>query len=104
MELLTYICVILLGIVMLIGAFVMIGLMAALATIWVQRLRRQARVAWRTLRRSLSAGFAKPAAQRAPRRAQQDKHMHLARSLWANFLAATGLASISGYLVWALAF
>jgi len=104
MELFTMICLALLGVLMLAGGVAMIGMMATLTVLFLRQTKRQCAVAWRRLWCRESTGVSARSGRSGRKAFLNEKEARIASHLVSDLIAAMGLTSISGYILWALAF
>jgi hypothetical protein len=104
MELFTMICLALLGVLMLAGSVAMIGMMATLTVLFLRRTKCQFAVAWRRLWCREPAGVSTGNGRTGRNAILDEKEARIASHLVSDLIAAMGLTSISGYILWALAF
>ena len=104
MELFTMICLASLGVLLLAGGLAMAGIIGALTVLLVRQSKRQFGVAWRRLRCGKSTSVSALSGSTGRKALLGEKEARVASHLVSDLIAAMGLTSISGYVLWALAF
>lgn len=100
MELLTMICLAVLGVLLFTGGLAMIGMIAALTVVLLRQSKDEFAIAWRRLwRREATNGFAQNRSSlRNSSVGEMDARVAVCRV--SNSIAAMGLTTISGYILW----